>query len=84
MSRSISSDGRTTRPGVWGSVVVLVAGLSLSGCSMFSQPELDFSHADGLRDTIGLSEPLRPADNEMHPFAVTNKGMAIERSLGVQ
>ncbi len=59
--------------------------LAVSGCSAWQQ-DYDFSGLDDFRG-VPASEwkgEFRPVDYDNSPHAVTNKGMEIERSLGVR
>jgi hypothetical protein len=85
MLRPNASIGRPARLGCGCLAAALVACLGLSGCSTLGRSNYDFSHVEGLSDSsqTGLSREFRPPDNQLLPHAVTNKGMQIERSLGV-
>ena len=82
---SVLSIGRPARLRCWCLSAALVACLGLSGCSTLDYSDYDFSQVEGLRDApeSGRSRDFRPPDNQLLPHAVTNKGMQIERSLGV-
>lgn len=86
MFRCISSSRRPARLGGRCIGAVAVACVSLAGCSTLNCSDLDFSRAEGLSPAPPphWSQDFRPPDNQMLPHAVTNKGMQIERSLGVR
>jgi len=82
---SVLSIGRPARLRCWCLSAALVACLGLSGCSTLDYSDYDFSQVEGSRNApeSGGSREFRPPDNQLLPHAVTNKGMQIERSLGV-
>ncbi len=85
MFRSISSLGRPARLGGACLPVALVACLGLSGCCTLGQPDLDFSRVEDQREEPECSwaGEFRRPDSGLLPHAVTNRGMQIERNLGV-
>ena len=86
MSRSISSSGRPARLACWCIAAVTAACLGLSGCTTLGYSDYDFSQVEGFGDDMPAhwSRDFRPPENQVAPHAVTNKGMQIERSLGVR
>ena len=70
----------------WCCRLAAIACLGISGCSAWHGPDYDFSAVDGFRGVPATewSGEFRPRDYDNSPHAVTNKGMEIERSLGVR
>ena len=67
-------------------IAAVIACLGLSGCTTLDHANMDFSQVENFdRDPPpNWSQEFRPTDSEPVPHAVTNKGMQIERSLGVR
>ena len=67
-------------------IAAAIACLGLSGCTTLDHSNLDFSQVDNFdRDPPPRwSQEFRLRDSGPLPHAVTNKGMQIERSLGVR
>ncbi len=85
MFRSTTLSDRLSRPGHWCSGIALMVCLGLAGCCSFGRSDLDFSGMQGFnpQPPPHWTEQLRRQDSQTLPHAVTNKGMQIERSLGV-
>ena len=74
------------RPGGCCCAAAVVVCLGLLGCTTVGHSDLDFSRLEGFQSEPECSwgRNLRPDDGRSMPHAVTNKGMQIERSLGVR
>jgi len=82
MSRLPSQMTNLLRLGRWGCLGCALVCLGLAGCETieYVTPEGEVIQAE---PPPGYSE-FRPPDRQSKPFAVTNKGMEIEQSLGIQ
>ena len=80
MPRNNTILGQLARLGRLGCAVVALTCIGLSGCTPFRASNLDASHADDFFSPVGEFRSVR--DRQTTPFAVTNKGMQIDRSLG--
>ena len=82
----ISSSGGPRHLGRCCITAAAIVCLGLSGCTTFDNPDMDFSQVEGFGGDAPphWSQGLRQPDSQLLPHAVTNKGMQIERSLGVR
>ncbi len=86
MFGTTSSFGTLRRVRRWCYGALAIACLGFSGCSAWHRPDYDFSKVDEFRGVPASdwSGEFRPLNDDSSPHAVTNKGMEIERSLGVR
>ena len=80
MFRSTSDSGRVLWLCRWCCAAVMAACLGLSGCANLDLRGERFQH-DPMLEWAGT---VRPRDQQTRPFAVTNKGLQIERDFGIQ
>ena len=78
MSIFVPNPSGDVRIGRWCWTTVLVACLCVSGCASVDLRGEGFRE-DEMSAWIGQ---FRPCENPGHPYAFTNKGRQIERSLG--
>jgi len=68
----------------WLCILAVVACLGLAGCSCFDHCADLSLRGQGFHETMESSPTpsMRMPNRQHRPFALTNKGMQIERSLG--